>query len=56
VLVTVAAFGAFNVVVSLLGFAYMHRALREMQRMTRAVAGLVYQESEKIRELLRDGP
>ena len=27
---------------------------REMQRMTRAVAGLVVQESAKIRELMRD--
>jgi hypothetical protein len=31
-----------------------HRGIKEMQRMTKAVAGLVVQESDKIRELMRD--
>ena len=30
-----------------------HKGLREMQRMTRAVAGLVVQETDKIRQLMR---
>jgi uncharacterized iron-regulated membrane protein len=30
------------------------KSLAELQRMTRAVAGLVVQESTKIRELMRD--
>ena len=30
-----------------------HRGIKEMQRMTKAVAGLVVQESDKIRELMR---
>ena len=30
-----------------------HKGLKEMQRMTRAVAGLVVQETDKIRQLMR---
>jgi hypothetical protein len=30
-----------------------HKGIQEMQRMTKAVAGLVVQETEKIRELMR---
>ena len=36
------------------GLVWMHRMLRESQRMTRAVAGLVYQESDKLRALFSD--
>jgi hypothetical protein len=32
----------------------LYRGLRDGQRMVRAVAGLVYQEEEKTREILRD--
>jgi len=32
----------------------VHKGVKDMQRMTRAVAGLVVQESEKIRQLMRD--
>ena len=32
----------------------IHKGVKEGQRMTRAVAGLVVQESEKIRALMRD--
>ena len=37
------------VVISVVGFAYMHRMLREAQRLTRSVAAMVYQENEKTR-------
>jgi len=32
----------------------VHKGVKEAQRMTRAVAGLVVQESQKIRDLMRD--
>jgi hypothetical protein len=32
----------------------VHRGVAEARRMTRAVAGLVVQESQKIRDLMRD--
>ena len=31
-----------------------HKGLQKMERMTKAVAGLIVQETEKIRELMRD--
>lgn len=40
---------AFSIVIGVVGFAYMHRMLREAQRLTRAVAAMVYQENEKTR-------
>ncbi len=40
-------------VAELVTFAFSLRVLREIQRMQRAVAGLVVQESEKIQQLLR---
>ena len=41
------AIGGF--IVQLLGLIVLALMLRESQRLTRAVAGLVYQESERIR-------
>ena len=38
--------------VQILGLVAIMAMLRESQRLTRAVAGLVYQESDKIRALL----
>ena len=38
--------------IQILGLVVMIAMLREAQRLTRAVAGLVYQESDKIRALL----
>ena len=38
--------------VQILGLVAIVAMLREAQRLTRAVAGLVYQESDKIRALL----
>ena len=38
--------------IQILGLVTMIVMLREAQRLTRAVAGLVYQESDKIRALL----
>ena len=38
--------------VQILGLVAITAMLRESQRLTRAVAGLVYQESDKIRALL----
>ena len=35
-------------------FAQMEERFAEMQRLTKAVAGLVYQEEEKTRTLLRE--
>lgn len=32
----------------------VHRDMKEARRMTRAVAGLVVQETQKIRDLMRD--
>lgn len=47
-----------NGVVQLAGLVilgvYLHRGHREILRMTRAVAGLVYQEEEKTRTRLED--
>jgi hypothetical protein len=40
-------------VAELVTFLYSIRVLREIQRMQRAVAGLVVQESEKIQQLFR---
>jgi hypothetical protein len=37
------------IIISVVGFAYMHRMLREAQRLTRSVAAMVYQENEKTR-------
>jgi len=56
---------AFTVAVTVAGFSFMsllvyrmekesRLALAELMRMTRAVAGLVYQEEEKTRALLRE--
>ena len=56
---------AFTVAITVAGFAWMgfvayrietesRKGLAELQRMTRAVAGLVYQEEEKTRALLRE--
>lgn len=39
-------------VVGAVGLIVMSRMLHESQRMTRAVAGLVYQESDRIRALM----
>jgi len=39
-------------VTAVIGFTIMGRMLRECQRLTRAVAGLVVQETEKIRTLM----
>ncbi len=41
--------------VGLFGVVVLGLMLRESQRLTRAVAGLVYQESDRIRSLLGRG-
>jgi hypothetical protein len=43
-----------ELIVGLVGVTILVRMLRESQRMTRAVAGLVYQESDKLRALFTD--
>ena len=43
-----------ELVVGTVGLIVIIRMLRESQRMTRAVAGLVYQESDKLRALFGD--
>ena len=50
VLLVVVAFA-----VGLFGLIVLGLMLRESQRLTRAVAGLVYQESDRIRTLLGRG-
>jgi hypothetical protein len=50
VLLVVVAFA-----VGLFGVVVLGLMLRESQRLTRAVAGLVYQESDRIRSLLGRG-
>jgi len=50
VLLVVVAFA-----VGLFGLIVLGLMLRESQRLTRAVAGLVYQESDRIRSLLGRG-
>ena len=50
IVVTVAGFAWQTV-----GLMYLARMLRESQRLTRAVAGLVHQEEEKTRAVLREG-
>lgn len=43
-----------NGVVQLVGFVILIRGQRDMVRTVRAVAGLVYQEEQKTRLLVRD--
>ena len=40
-------------VLQLTGLVSLGRMARESQRLTRAVAGLVYQETDRLRELFR---
>jgi hypothetical protein len=49
-ILTVVIIAGFTI--QILGLVTMIVMLREAQRLTRAVAGLVYQESDKIRALL----
>ena len=46
------ALAAVIVAVPIAGFVYIARILREVTRITRAVAGLVHQEEEKTRARL----
>ena len=52
-LIAILLTGGLLGVAELVTFLYSLRVLREIQRMRRAVAGLVVQESEKIQQLLR---
>jgi hypothetical protein len=45
-------FLTINIALAVSGFGYMNRMLREAERMTRAVASLVVQETEMIRNLM----
>lgn len=45
-----------GIAITVVGFVFMGVVLREAIRTTRAVAGLVYQEEEKTRALLRQAP
>ena len=51
-MLTVIVIGGFTIQIT--GLLVMMRMLRESQRLTRAVAGLVYQESDKLRALFSD--
>ncbi len=53
-LVAILLVGVLLAIADVVMFFYGQRVLRDIQRMQRAVAGLVVQESEKIQQLLHD--
>ena len=54
VLITVVSCFGLSILLVVAWMAWdAHKGIQEMQRMTKAVAGLVVQETEKIRELMR---